>query len=353
MLGPGLVDWPSAVAVLERAPFVHAFPRCPCRRSCRPPSADELGGSSGWHSRWVLRRSPVRDDDPSDLPTVFTSSSGDGHNCHELCEVLAAKTGACRQPAFTTRFTMQRRDTGVSRRVRKLLQCPVCVRCKFRRGVVGSHDPGAVDQTRVLCWSTMHRIRTAAYEAAYSGRLRCRAGACPDTQGCVFARATDRCVQRRSRDRMRNRRVRRVALLNPGGAQSAPFVSTGRGQTCLVIIDYLDVSLLSPGDFPLRLDRRWIQDHIPHQDGMCLLDEVLGWGATRTECRTSTHRALDNPLRARPTRCRVRYRIRRSNHGGTRGTECRPHSAAPAGLLASVRGVQIMLTDLMTLRVIW
>jgi predicted hotdog family 3-hydroxylacyl-ACP dehydratase len=30
---------------------------------------------------------------------------------------------------------------------------------------------------------------------------------------------------------------------------------------------------------------------------MCLLDEVLTWGADAVECRTSTHRAPANPLR--------------------------------------------------------
>ncbi|MDB6106527.1 MAG: hypothetical protein JWO52_6526, partial [Gammaproteobacteria bacterium] len=46
----------------------------------------------------------------------------------------------------------------------------------------------------------------------------------------------------------------------------------------------------------MHLDRRWIQDHIPHQDGMCLLDEVLSWDATQARCRSSTHRSAENPL---------------------------------------------------------
>jgi len=31
---------------------------------------------------------------------------------------------------------------------------------------------------------------------------------------------------------------------------------------------------------------------------MCLLDEVLSWDVTRIRCRSSSHRAADNPLRA-------------------------------------------------------
>jgi predicted hotdog family 3-hydroxylacyl-ACP dehydratase len=48
----------------------------------------------------------------------------------------------------------------------------------------------------------------------------------------------------------------------------------------------------------VQLDRRWIGAHIPHAGRMCLLDEVLSWDGTCIECRSATHRALDNPLRA-------------------------------------------------------
>lgn len=48
----------------------------------------------------------------------------------------------------------------------------------------------------------------------------------------------------------------------------------------------------------MSLDRRWIESHIPHQGTMCLLDEVLTWDAARIRCRSSTHRAATNPLRA-------------------------------------------------------
>jgi predicted hotdog family 3-hydroxylacyl-ACP dehydratase len=37
---------------------------------------------------------------------------------------------------------------------------------------------------------------------------------------------------------------------------------------------------------------------IPHQDAMCLLDEVVDWDAGRLHARAASHRSLDNPLRA-------------------------------------------------------
>ena len=48
----------------------------------------------------------------------------------------------------------------------------------------------------------------------------------------------------------------------------------------------------------MSLDREWIVKHIPHQGSMCLLERVESWDNDHIRCRTSTHRALDNPLRA-------------------------------------------------------
>jgi predicted hotdog family 3-hydroxylacyl-ACP dehydratase len=48
----------------------------------------------------------------------------------------------------------------------------------------------------------------------------------------------------------------------------------------------------------MPLNRAWIEARIPHQGGMCLLDEVIEWNAQQICCRTATHRAPDNPLRS-------------------------------------------------------
>src|ERR1700679_4346194 len=48
----------------------------------------------------------------------------------------------------------------------------------------------------------------------------------------------------------------------------------------------------------MHMNRAWIETRIPHQGRMCLLDQVLAWDAHHIRCRTSTHRALDNPLRS-------------------------------------------------------
>ncbi len=46
------------------------------------------------------------------------------------------------------------------------------------------------------------------------------------------------------------------------------------------------------------LDHAWIENHIPHQGSMCLLDNVAEWDQEHIVCRASSHRAIDNPLRA-------------------------------------------------------
>jgi predicted hotdog family 3-hydroxylacyl-ACP dehydratase len=98
----------------------------------------------------------------------------------------------------------------------------------------------------------------------------------------------------------------------------------------------------------VRLDRHWIQEHIPHQDGMCLLDEVLSWDLTRTQCRSSTHRSPENPLRAHGrlgAACGIEYAAQTmAVHGALVASAT--GARAPPGFLASVRGVRLNIDRL-------
>lgn len=81
---------------------------------------------------------------------------------------------------------------------------------------------------------------------------------------------------------------------------------------------------------------------------MCLLDEVLDWDAVRIRCRSATHRALDNPLRAHGrlgAACGIEYATQAmALHGALMAAG----SSAPpvAGFLASVRGVTLHVARL-------
>jgi predicted hotdog family 3-hydroxylacyl-ACP dehydratase len=98
----------------------------------------------------------------------------------------------------------------------------------------------------------------------------------------------------------------------------------------------------------LRLDREWILSHIPHQDRMCLLDEVLEWDLNQTCCRTSTHRAVENPLRADGrlgAACGIEYAAQTmAIHGALVASDA--GAVAAAGMLASVRGVRMRVDRL-------
>ncbi len=124
----------------------------------------------------------------------------------------------------------------------------------------------------------------------------------------------------------------------------------------------------------MRLDRAWIERRIPHHGSMCLLDEVVGWDAERITCTSTSHRSVDNPLRAHGQlgiACGIEYAAQTmALHGAliagilapspdtARSPDTPPQDArspgaeapvgAPpvAGFLAGVRGVQFHVSRL-------
>jgi predicted hotdog family 3-hydroxylacyl-ACP dehydratase len=93
----------------------------------------------------------------------------------------------------------------------------------------------------------------------------------------------------------------------------------------------------------MRLNRGWIEAHIPHQGRMCLLDEVLDWETDRIRCASGGHGGPDHPLRAHGRlgiACGIEIAAQTmAVHGAlsAAGTGDRPR----AGLLAGVRSVRM------------
>jgi predicted hotdog family 3-hydroxylacyl-ACP dehydratase len=92
-----------------------------------------------------------------------------------------------------------------------------------------------------------------------------------------------------------------------------------------------------------RIDHDWIGRHIPHQGSMCLLDGVDAWDQQRIQCRASSHRAADNPLRASGrlgAACGIEYAAQAmAVHGALLAPP--DSSNARLGYLVSVRGTQL------------
>jgi len=99
------------------------------------------------------------------------------------------------------------------------------------------------------------------------------------------------------------------------------------------------------------LDSAGIRARIPHAGRMCLIDEVLEWDGERITCRSRAHRAADHPLRSGAglgTATGIELAAQAmAVHGALLAGE--HGAAAPAGRLASVRGVEILVDRLDTL----
>jgi predicted hotdog family 3-hydroxylacyl-ACP dehydratase len=110
----------------------------------------------------------------------------------------------------------------------------------------------------------------------------------------------------------------------------------------------------------MPLDHAWIEQHIAHKGRMSLLDEVLSWDAARIRCRSGSHRATDNPLRAHGrlgAACGIEYAAQAmAVHGAlvaasdplasTVSTNVRGSIGAAIGYLASVRDVALHVARL-------
>jgi len=110
----------------------------------------------------------------------------------------------------------------------------------------------------------------------------------------------------------------------------------------------------------MPLDHEWIEQHIAHKGRMCLLDEVLSWDAARIRCRSTSHRATDNPLRAHGrlgAACGIEYAAQAmAVHGAlvaasaplasTVSTNLRSSLGYAVGYLASVRNVALYVARL-------
>ena len=96
----------------------------------------------------------------------------------------------------------------------------------------------------------------------------------------------------------------------------------------------------------MRIDRTWIEAHIPHRGRMCLLDEIVEWDAQHVRCRSGTHRAADHPLRSQGRlgiACAIEYAAQAmAVHGALAAATRSAGKPQPeAGFLAGLRDVRL------------
>jgi Beta-ketoacyl synthase, N-terminal domain len=102
LLGPGLADWASGSLLLRQpALWVQAATSVPA--PLRLPATERRRAGAVVKASIVVADQALAESglDPAQLPTVFTSSTGDPSNCHLLCEALATTE----RMVSPTRFT--------------------------------------------------------------------------------------------------------------------------------------------------------------------------------------------------------------------------------------------------------
>ena len=91
VVAPGLTGWPATADVLAGAAEYQSAPTVLAPPALLPPAERRRASRLVKAALGVgLEAVNHAGADAAALATVFTSSSGDGHNCHALCETLAS-----------------------------------------------------------------------------------------------------------------------------------------------------------------------------------------------------------------------------------------------------------------------
>jgi hypothetical protein len=242
VLGPGLSDWLGAARVLEGtsrwepAPTVLPAPTClPSAERRRTGTVVRLSLAVGLEA---TSRAGV---DPARLPTVFTSSGGDGENCHEICEVLAS----AERQLSPTRFHNSVHNApagywGIATGATAAANSLCAHDASFAAGLLEALCQVAVEHTAVLL---------IAYDASYPEPMR-RVRPIPDAFGVALLLAPEASARSLARleltlseapaDRMADAGLETLRSSIPA-ARSLPLLAQlARAAPGRVLIDYLD-----------------------------------------------------------------------------------------------------------------
>ena len=91
LVGPGLVDWPGLVAILRGEAPLDAQPTRVTLPPILPPAERRRTGVAVKVAIAAGHQAGARSSfDLASLASVFSSSGGDGDNCHAICDALAS-----------------------------------------------------------------------------------------------------------------------------------------------------------------------------------------------------------------------------------------------------------------------
>ncbi|HEY5102774.1 MAG TPA: beta-ketoacyl synthase chain length factor [Steroidobacteraceae bacterium] len=247
VLGPGLSDWPGTAAILAgtaeyvAAPTVLPAPwSLPPAERRRAVAVVKLALAIGFEA---TTRAGI---DRRALPTVFSSSGGDGSNCHEICQALAS---ADRQIS-PTRFHNSVHNVGAG-------YWSIAAKATAAANVLCAFDASFVaGLLEALAQVTTERAPTLllAYDTQYPEPLHSKRPLldafgvafviAPAASAAAMARLSA-VLSENSADRMREARLEALRVSIPA-ARSLPLLQIlARRRAGSVTLDYLENLRLS------------------------------------------------------------------------------------------------------------
>jgi Beta-ketoacyl synthase, N-terminal domain len=178
VLGPGLADWPAAARVLRsEAPWQSAPTVLPAPQSLPGTERRRTGVPVKLTLAVGLEAASRAGADAAALPAIFTSSGGDGQNCHEICQVLAS----AERQLSPTRFHNSVHNAaagywGIATGATAASNALCAYDASFAAGLLEALTQVAVERTAVLL---------IAYDASYPEPLR-SARPIPDAFGVAL-----------------------------------------------------------------------------------------------------------------------------------------------------------------------
>lgn len=241
-LGPGVGDWPAAARILTGVAFWESAPTVlPLPQSLPSTERRRTGPLVRLTLAVGLEATTRAGADPATLPAIFTSSGGDGENCHEICQALAAP-GRQLSP---TRFHNSVHNAaagywGIATGATSACTALCAYDGSFGAGLLEALCQLAVERTRVLL---------IAYDAAYPEPLH-SVRPIPGALGVALVLAPERTAHSVAQleaaasdapaDRLADAALEALRASIPA-ARSLPLLSQlARRTSGRVVIDYLD-----------------------------------------------------------------------------------------------------------------
>lgn len=247
LLGPGFNDWPTGRTILSgQQIYQNQRTVLPSPASLPPAERRRCGPIVKLTLAIGHEAAAAAGLDVKDLPTVFSASSGDGNNCHEICEMLASDD---RQISPTRFHNSVHNAASGYWSIATGAMAPSSVLCafdaSFGAGLLEAITQVIVDKTSVLLISC---------DTTYPEPLR-GVRSIPDEFGLGLILAPQRSARSLARisvaltnddaDRMTESELEDVRTSIPA-ARGLPLLrAIAKGESTTLVIDYLDATRLS------------------------------------------------------------------------------------------------------------